>query len=137
MLVGYARPKVDPGSQVFLEPYTAGDNDASGPVTARLQFRTDGTVHSVGDFSGDQLLSTWKLSGSAGDYEIFVTTDSGTVTGTVGSWVSLAVQFELSKTRSTAGAATWLGNIQIRHAVTHDVLAAQSPNDSDITVDIS
>lgn len=125
------------GDRVYLEPISVTDNDAAGPVSAQVDFRADGYCYSVTNFGGETQLFQWLLSGSAADYEIYATTDSGTVTGTVGSWVGMNATNTWSKTRAVAGSATWFGNFKIRDAATLAELAVQDPNDTQITVDIS
>jgi hypothetical protein len=88
------------------------------PARATLTFNTNGTW--IGQDQDDVTYAsgTWLVAGTASDYEIRLTTQSGTLsTGTADTWLSLGSQQSWSTYRDTVGLNLYEGDkLEIRMA---------------------
>lgn len=101
---------------------TIGDTSASDTVadpsnaTAQYVLINDGEIHKITHLG--TVVSTWLVPGTnAGDYEVFATLNSGTLSGTFGSWLNLGSNRGWSATRLTLGTTSGNFDIQIRRVV--------------------
>lgn len=101
--------------------YSAG----AGTRTAAVRLNSDGNLY-VGDQGVFSLARAWRFSGASSDYDVFATINSGTVTGTTGSWVNLGTTRDWSVTDTTLNGVDVSAQItlQIRSASTLVVLAS-------------
>lgn len=100
---------------------------APGPASATYSLTNAGLETATGVSS-----NTWLLAGSAADYDVFATLNSGALTsGTTGSWLNLGTTRSWNVTRSgVVGISTANLTIQVRSATSLVVLAT-------VTVDIT
>lgn len=105
----------------FIDAYVVSTN--SGPATAAYRVNTDGF-----DYAGEQgvysVLSQWVTPSSAGgNYEVFATVTSGSVTtGTTGSWVATSGSPTWTRTAGTIGTQVVTLSMQVRATGTTTVL---------------
>lgn len=98
------------------------DSRGSGAAVAGYRLNTSGVIESrLG--AAYATIGQWLALGSAGDYECFVTVNSGTLTlGTSGSWLALSSSCEWYVSQATVGVKTANITVQIRRASSGTVL---------------
>lgn len=87
-------------------------------ATSGYQLNSSGAEQEITTF-GTSTFNTWLLSGSAANYDVFATLNSGTLTsGTTGTWLNLGTSrsWLVTRTSNTAGSANVSLTIQIRPA---------------------
>lgn len=90
---------------------------ATDPATATAGYRLDnaGVAYTGENGTYSAISGEWLSGGSAGDYECFVTVNSGTLTsGPTGGWTSLSATQTWTLARTTNGSSNVNFTIQIR-----------------------
>jgi hypothetical protein len=106
------------GARVNVVNRTYSGSTTSSSITCSTSFSSAGLNTGSGQSS-----YSWLLSGTASQYEIRMTTTSGTFSsGTTGSWLSLGTTRTWTRQRTSVGISTVTATVEIRDATSLVVL---------------
>lgn len=109
-------------------PYASGSN--SGTSTARYYVDSDGFIYTKQGISAIVQQEQWLLAGTNSDYEVRFTqtgsTGTGSLNGTLSTWLSLGSDQEINTTTSSTNTYEAIVTVEIREVSTGTILQTTS-----------
>jgi hypothetical protein len=124
-MMGAGTPRITLAASYTLTRTEISPTDS----TASLTLQSDGDVETFDNFGTSDIGDWIDPKGAAGGaYECRMSTVSGTVTGTTGSWLALSSSRAWSKTRTSdaVGTDTYVGTLEIRRTADGVVLGTST-----------